>query len=246
MNRVALVVALSSLIGSAALAADLPPPMAPPPRAPAVYAPVPVPYYNWTGIYIGGNLGWGWSQGSFSDAFGNTISTTNRSAFLGGAQVGGNYEFSNGFLIGVESDFDWLVNSNNSSNPTAGGVILTASDRWFITFTGRLGYAWDRLLVYGKAGGAWVGAGNASVATPAGSFSATVNNSNYGWTAGAGVEYAIWNNLSVRLEYDYIGLTSQTFGIPATSPILPGDSFAGNNRSFQMVNLGLNYKFGGW
>ena len=55
---------------SAAFAADLPPPMAPPPRAPATYAPAPIPFYNWTGFYVGGNLGWGFSSPSASDTLG--------------------------------------------------------------------------------------------------------------------------------------------------------------------------------
>jgi outer membrane immunogenic protein len=220
----------------------------PPPRAPAVYAPAPIPYYNWTGFYIGGNLGWGWSQGSFSDpAAGVVISGTNTSSFLGGAQVGGNYEFSNGVLIGVESDFDWLLNSNNTSNPGAGGVSVTANDRWFITLTGRLGYAFDRFLVYGKGGGAWVGSSNPVITAGGATFSPSTSNSNYGWTVGAGAEWAFWGNLSARLEYDYIGLNSQTFAVPAGAPApIAGTSFSGQSRSFQMVNLGLNYKFGGW
>ncbi len=59
MKRLVLAVVLSVGAGSAALAADLPPPMAPPPRAPATYVPAPVPYYNWSGFYIGGNVGCG-------------------------------------------------------------------------------------------------------------------------------------------------------------------------------------------
>ena len=68
MKRIAFgVIAFSTMAGSAALAADLPPP-APMPRAPAVYVPAPIPVYNWTGFYIGGNLGVGWQQGNLGDA----------------------------------------------------------------------------------------------------------------------------------------------------------------------------------
>ena len=88
-------VALCVGVGSAALAADLPPPMAPPPRAPAAYIPAPIPLYNWSGFYIGGNLGAGWnSGGSVSDTFGSTFSGSGQTTkFLGGGQVGVNYEF---------------------------------------------------------------------------------------------------------------------------------------------------------
>jgi len=250
MKRVALAVALSALAGSAALAADLPPPMAPPPRAPAVYVPTPVPYYNWTGFYIGGNLGFGSSAGSFSDPTGNTFSSANNFKFLGGGQVGANYEFGNGVLIGVEAMFDWLPNNSNTVSATLGAPFapatlasVTFNNSWVTTVTGRLGYAWDRLLIYGKGGGAWVGASNSNVTI--GGVGVQTAGSNWGWTAGVGLEYAFWGNWSGRVEYDYIGLTSQSF----TVPIIPGvlaapDTFTGNNRNIQMVTLGINYKFG--
>jgi outer membrane immunogenic protein len=99
MKRIALaVIAFGTMAGSAALAADLPPP-APMPRAPAVYIPAPIPLYNWTGFYVGGNLGVGWQQGSFNDPLGNTFSTPNSIKGLGGGQVGVNYEFNNGVVV---------------------------------------------------------------------------------------------------------------------------------------------------
>jgi outer membrane immunogenic protein len=76
----------------------------------------PTVVYNWTGLYIGGNLGVGWDGGSFSDSLGNTLSLNNNPLFLGGGQVGLNYQFYNGFLVGAEADFDWLSNTSNSSN----------------------------------------------------------------------------------------------------------------------------------
>ena len=99
MKRFLIVGAFALLAGEQALAADLPPPVAPP-RAPAVYTPAPVPYYNWTGFYIGGNLGASWQQGSFGDQFGNNFSTNNQFTGTGGGQVGVNYEFSSGVVVG--------------------------------------------------------------------------------------------------------------------------------------------------
>jgi outer membrane immunogenic protein len=250
--------AIALLAGGQALAADLPPPPAPPPRAPATYVPAPVPYYNWTGLYVGGNLGVGWNQGSFSDPIGNSFSSSGTNIkFLGGAQVGFNYEFAGGFLLGAEADFDFFPNAANTSNAinvagVAGGPVLgtgtvTVNNGWLTTFAGRLGYAWDRFLVYGKGGWAWVGSSNNKVTlTQTGGTAAVFNagnNSNYGWVAGAGVEYAFWGNVSARLEYDYIGLNNQTISIPATSAILANDSFTGSNRSIQMITAGINYKF---
>jgi outer membrane immunogenic protein len=103
---------LSSMLGlpMAANAADLG--VRPPPPAPA-YAPPPPPF-SWTGFYIGGNLGAGWNHGNVSDSY-NFFNwgVDNSATFVGGGQVGGNYQFSN-LVVGVEADFDWFANNNNS------------------------------------------------------------------------------------------------------------------------------------
>ena len=102
----------ASVVGSAAQAADIPAPaLVPPP----IYVSSPL-VSNWTGFYIGGNLGIGWNSGGFADPFGNTFSPNTGTDFLGGGQVGLNYQFNNGVLVGAEADFDWLANSTNSTN----------------------------------------------------------------------------------------------------------------------------------
>ena len=258
MKRMACVVAALSVVGgSAALAADLPPPMAPPPRAPATYVPV-VPLYNWSGFYIGGNLGAGWnSGGSVSDTFGSTFTGSGQTTkFLGGGQVGVNYEFYGGVVIGAEAMFDWLPNTTNTFTATQGslggapapGTVASATfnNRWLTTATGKLGYAWDRVLVYGKAGGAWVGANNPNLTVGgAGQTLTSSTTTNFGWTAGIGVEWAFAGNWSARAEYDYIGLQNQTVTVAAGGPF-GGDTININNRNISMFTAGLNYKFAGW
>ena len=118
MKRILIASAVAFAAGGQALAADLPPPMAPPPRAPAMYVPV-VPLYNWTGFYIGGNVGAGWnSTGSITDNLtpASTFGTTTNTSFLGGGQVGVNYEFGGGVVVGAEAMFDWLPNTKNTIN----------------------------------------------------------------------------------------------------------------------------------
>ena len=110
---------------------------------------------------------------SYSDPFGNSFSSSGSNfKFLGGAQVGFNWEFGPGVVIGVEGMFDFLPDSNNTSNTvTLTGTGWTGADdrqrntnnQWLTTVTGKLGYAWDRVLVYGKGGGAWVGSSSPSV-----------------------------------------------------------------------------------
>ncbi len=255
MRRTALALAFSVLAGSAAFAADLPPP-APMPRAPAVYIPAPIPVYNWTGFYVGGNLGGSWQQGSFGDPFGNTFSTNNQFTGTGGGQVGVNYEFNSGVVIGAEAMFDWRFNNGNTSNtvnlvtssggaPSGTNASITVNNQWLTTATGKLGYAFDRTLVYAKGGGAWVGSNNPTISLGGVSNTFSTSNSNWGWTIGAGAEYAFWGNWSARIEYDYVGLTNQTFTVPPGASILAGDQFTGNSRNIQMVTAGINYKFGG-
>jgi opacity protein-like surface antigen len=144
------------------------------PAPPPVYAPAPV--YNWTGFYVGGNLGFGWNHGSFSDPLGNTLTPTTSGQFLGGGQVGLNYQFWSGVLIGAGADFDWLPNTDISSTallvnppgvPTGSTASVTVNNRSLTTITGRLGYAWDRVLLYGKGGGAWVGSNNPTMTSMA-------------------------------------------------------------------------------
>ena len=227
-------------------AADLTRPAPPAP----VYVPPP---FTWTAFYIGGNLGGAWAQGNVTDTLTalNFSNGNSNGVFVGGGQAGFNYQINN-FVLGAEFDFDLAANNNNAT----GGVVIAGplglghtftvgvNNGWINTFTGRLGVAWDRVLLYGKAGGAWVGNGGFTVTDVTSGLSVTgsSNNSNSGWTAGAGVEWAFANNWTVRAEYDYIGLGSRSFTIPATSPVLPGDTFTAN-RNIQMVTVGINYLF---
>ena len=131
MKRFMIVGAFALLAGEQALAADLPPP-APMPRAPAVYVPAPIPLYTWTGFYIGGNLGVGWQQGTLVTTNGNNSRTSNSLKGLGGGQVGVNYEFYNGVVVGAEAMFDWRFNNNNTSTITlmaGAGIVPAPRDR---------------------------------------------------------------------------------------------------------------------
>ena len=226
------------------------------PRAPAVYVPAPIPVYNWTGFYIGGNLGVGWQQGNLGDNLGNTFPTDNSIKGLGGGQVGVNYEFGNGVVVGAEAMFDWRFNNNNTSTITLTGTglapapqgAITVNNQWLTTATGKLGYAWDRVMVVRQGRRRLGGIEQSNVCRHrfAASVTPSTSTSNWGWTVGAGAEYAFYGGWSARIEYDYVGLTNQTFTVPATAAVLANDQFTFNNRNIQMVTAGINYKFGGW
>jgi len=235
----------SAMTAAPALAADLPPPVAPPPRAPAAYIPAPPPF-TWTGLYVGGNLGGGWNHGNLTDSLNRfNWGLNNSGTFVGGAQAGANYQIGS-FVLGVEGDFDWFANNNNSGGGvTAFNTTIQGSSngRWLTTLTGRAGFAFDRVMLYAKGGGAWVGSNNFTLLNvPTGAtVSFANNNTNTGWTAGAGVEWAFWENWTARLEYDYVGLSNYSFTVP-TGP-LAGDVFSTSNRNVQMLTVGVNYLF---
>jgi len=243
--------AILTLVSGSAMAADMTPAPAP------VYskAPIMAPVFSWTGFYIGGNLGGAWAHHNVTDTLLglNFSNGTNNGVFIGGGQVGGNYQFSN-FVIGVEGTFDWASNNNNATTgvvvpvgPLAGNTIqVTSNNTWISTLAGRFGVAYDRVLFYGKGGGAWVGNSSFTVTNVTTGASITGSNSNTtsGWLAGAGIEWAFANNWTVKFEYDYIGLSGRTFTVPVGSPFLVGDTFTTGSNNIQMATVGVNFLFG--
>jgi outer membrane immunogenic protein len=235
MKKVVLVGVLVSALGGVASAAERP--VKAPYRAPP--AP-PAAYYSWTGFYIGGNIGGAWSHGSVEDSLFGLSASTRRSGFIGGGQLGFNYQFSN-IVLGVEWDFDWTsLNATGSGRSTPIGFLQASADtRWVSTLAGRFGVAaWDGGLLYGKAGWGWVD-NSATVTNLTTGASISRSNRNGGWMVGAGVEWALAANWSAKFEYDFLRLDSQTFG---PGPFL-GDTFT-TNREIHMLKVGLNYKFG--
>jgi outer membrane immunogenic protein len=232
---------LAIALPATAMAADLPP-------RPAPMMPVAAPVYNWTGFYIGGNIGGAWrgNDGWTDSLLGLAWNNNNSGVFIGGGQVGVNYQFNN-FVLGVEWDADWAANNSNTSVgvivPGVGTVSITGNDRWISTLAARFGVAFDRWLVYGKAGGAWVGNNGFTISAPAGTVVAGTSNTNTGWMLGVGAEWAFAPSWSAKLEYDYVGLRSRSFVIPGGSPFLAGDVFTTGNRNVSMVKLGVNYLF---
>jgi len=224
-------------------------------KAPPVLPPVPV--FSWTGFYIGANIGGAWANNSWNDTlFRTNFNNAGNGVFIGGGQIGGNYQIGQ-FVIGGEWDFDWAANNNNNTGvviPALGNsVVVTNNNRWITTVAARFGWAIDHWLLYGKAGGGWVGSNSFTVTdlTTGVSFNcgtlglANCNNSTGGWLLGAGFEYAFTNNWTVKAEYDYLGLGNRTFIIPAGAAFAPfaGDTFTSNNRNVQTVKVGINYLF---
>jgi outer membrane immunogenic protein len=232
-------VALSVLVAGPAMAADLPA------RGPVYKGPPPVvTYFSWTGCYIGGHVGGLWVQKDWSDAdplsvtYGQAIGSHEPSGWLGGAQVGCNYQVG-GWVFGLQGDYAW-TDANASSGILYNPLGTISSDvKGLASVTGRVGYAWDRFLGYVKGGGAWVK--DEYTATSFGLI-ATGSENRSGWTVGIGGEYAFTNNFTGFIEYNYydFGNKSVTFvdqfgGFFGTADI---------KETKSVVKVGLNWKFG--
>ncbi|WP_044542443.1 outer membrane beta-barrel protein [Bradyrhizobium sp. LTSP885] len=248
MHRSAIIGAgILSIIGfvSAASAADLP--AATYTKAPAIVDPA----YNWSGFYLGVEGGgvWGRSQHYRNDpltpAFNGVPQTggINADGGLAGGTLGYNYQFSNNVVIGFETDGSWM-NNKGTANIVAPFVPTTdtaeTSQSWLYTVRGRLGYAWNRWMVFATGGVAFTDEGMqlCAVAFGCGNQSKIVA----GWTAGGGVEYAFASNWSAKLEYLHNDFGSQHF---ERTPVGAVSFFAKDvTLTNDIVRAGVNYKFG--
>jgi outer membrane immunogenic protein len=219
MKRIVFACALALTAGTPALAADLPPAMAPPPRAPAAYAPAVSPVYNWSGIYIGVNGGYGF--GTTTVKVGGLSSSVSTDGGVVGGTIGANYQIGQ-FVLGVEGDGDWSDFGLNGAAACA-GFACTGTDNWLATARGRVGFAWDRVLLFGTGGAAFSEALTTGTGTQV------------GWTAGAGVEVGITENFTAKVEYLFVDFGNTSCGVTGISCSINFDA--------SMVRGGLNYKF---
>jgi outer membrane immunogenic protein len=153
-----------------------------------IYAdPLAARIFDWSGFYLGGNVGYGWGN----------MAGINTGGFLGGVHGGYNYMWAGGLVIGAEADLS-LTNITGSAGP------MTASLDYFNTIRGRIGFAVDRMLFYGTVGWGW---GRGTLANGG----LTDRKAHGGWTYGIGVEGAITQNLVARVEYLRLNLGAETY-----------------------------------
>lgn len=219
--------------------------------------PVPVaePPFSWTGFYVGVHAGATFGDNDAQIRINGEPYFVNGSdapfdlsaaGFEGGAQVGYNWQMD-AFVFGVEADFGGMGASDETGgagNPQYWNGLGTDYD-WLATVRGRIGYAWDRVLVYGTGGLA------VSQFSDTYHFRETTVPDNFtdrswsetatGWTIGGGVEYAVTNNISLRLEGLYVDLGSTTLDLSENFP--PDQADAEIDHAFGVARVGLNYRF---
>ncbi len=240
------------------------------------------PFNTWTGFYVGVHLGGGWEHIDYSgtsngtsggapfatttigSASGGTASR-DLSGILGGGQFGFNYEFVPHWVIGVEADVSAAdLHGSNTNCSFSSGVLTGCSHAESTvdalgTIRGRIGYAFDNVLLYGTGGFGWdhskgtsqpfcSGAGCPGVsAFPVVAGVVSTSQTAYGWVAGAGAEWRLLPNWSARLEYlhmqfDNVATTgSGTETIGATPVVYTFATSA--NAGIDVVRVGVSYLF---
>jgi outer membrane immunogenic protein len=199
-------------------------------KAPVYQAPQAI--YNWTGFYIGGHVGAAFPGSNSLD--------TSSVRFMGGLQGGFDYQFSNNWVIGAESQYSWLAGNSGGGVAFPGGTVASANTDQIGSVTGRLGYAFGPTLLYAKGGYAWRNNDNINVATGGTPAIFTTNgNRRDGYTVGAGLEYMFTPNWSIKGEYQYYNFGSTTF-TSGPAPVV-GTRFQNDEHT---VKVGINYRFG--
>ena len=257
------------MLGGAAQAADMPL-KAPPPPAPVMY--------NWNGIYIGAHIGGAWFDGNHNDRFDPALTTLtgftfvdhgfghNNGRFIGGGQIGWNYQVSQ-WVWGIEGQISGVASNNDDqacgffAPAGANNFLFRCRDRsgWIASIAARLGVAFGQTgnwLLYVKGGGAFADANFglrfrddcATIIVPATicTSGATFNNNDNtrsGWMVGVGLEYGAWGNWSWKLEYNFMDFGHRDIHFDT---VLPGGRIVHDldfDRQINVVKFGLNYHF---
>lgn len=216
--------------------------------------PMVVAPYNWTGFYVGVNGGYGWSSdpgqitytNSIAQIFTTTGTTYNDKGAFGGGQIGYNWQ-SGQLVYGLEADIQAASIKSDISGGVTGFGDLYAGTRklnYFGTVRGRIGYAFDRTLLYATGGFAYGRVQTDVARTNALPGWVTSSTDNAGYVVGAGAEYAFAPAWSVKAEYQYLDFGSRSLsGIyQGTALTLQSNDLA---QHYHTVRLGLNYRFGG-
>jgi outer membrane immunogenic protein len=251
MRRILIVAIASMIAASRAFAADLPVPAGPP-----AYYPVAT-VYDWSGAYIGINGGYAsgqshWAGDSLNPSGLSSTGNFNVNGGLVGVTAGVSGQWG-AWVLSVEGDFDWqglsgtsnsayctnLFASNTATSP--GGLSCKTASNWFGTLRARAGYAWDRVFLYGTAGGAGVNVQTSLNGLP------VQTNADFGWTVGGGVEWAFAENWTFKVEYLFVDLFSGVACNHGYSCGFDSQTFNSSQNvqlNENIVRVGVNWKFG--
>ena len=239
--------AVFALLSGTALGADLPSR-----RAPPVYvAPAALPIFTWTGLYVGGQVGYDFGDDrslarATSTGVGLASTSASERGIIGGAHVGYNYSTQSlpfmrnalgaSAVFGVEGD----VNGTSAgANFGLGGINVNHDQNPQGSIRGRVGVAFDRLLIYGT-GGAAFGVSNNNYVNTLNGLTDSSSHTRVGWTAGGGAEYALTNNWSIRAEYRHTDFGRSVDNLAASTG---GGVNVHQHDVENQILAGFSYKF---
>ena len=197
-------------------------------------APPPVEVFNWTGFYIGVNVGYSAGNGSITGLTGSSDMT----GIIGGGQIGYNWQAPGSpWVFGIEIDGQGSGEEDSASATIvgAGTATLTESIPWFATFRGRIGYAvTPMVMIYATGGGAYIDHKFEFTVTGLGTL--TSEDRKFGWTAGAGIEGALNRNWSWKVEYLHLDTGNFNTNIVGVLPVTM-------RVTDEIGRFGVNYRF---
>jgi len=238
-------------------------------KAPAI---APAPIFSWTGCYVGGFVGGAFAERdvintdrgvspafvtAFNDPINHSWTTNLDSSFIGGGTLGCNYQWpGSSFVVGIEGEAAFMRLDGTAADPLSLGLDTIATTRvgdWYGMITGRVGWAINTVLLYGKAGAAFVDVEHTVVdacsVAPCGAalIATSFSDTKTTWTAGGGIEWAFAPNWTVKAEYMFIALddVDRSCGVIRGAVAAAGSiaCFDHDLGGIHTGKLGVNFRF---
>jgi outer membrane immunogenic protein len=165
-------------------------------------------------------------------------------SWLGGVQVGCDYQFAGGWVIGIQGDWAWTDAEGSNPDTFDPTFINRSKIKSLGSVTGRIGYAFDRFLGYVRGGWAWE-RDDYEIFDTIFLTSATASETRGGWTVGIGGEYAFTNWLSIFAEYNYYDFGTRQNTFTGFLNGAPGTFYVDVEETKSVVKVGLNLRWGG-
>src|SRR5579872_2687355 len=219
--------------------------------APAFAVP-PVPYFDWTGFYVGAHAGFAVGNTYFSGntnivPAGDSLGVAYGSGFSGGGQGGYNYQVSPHVVVGVEGDFTWTNLVHHMDDPFFSGKNLSSRTNGLASIAARGGYTGGDYLFFGKVGPAWINNqysfGGTGFFPFVPGFNDTGMETRLGIVAGGGIEWKVAPTLTAKFEVDFYGLSPHLVTLTNTST--GGTLKTTITQNIEVFEFGLNYHFSG-
>jgi outer membrane immunogenic protein len=195
--------------------------------------------YDWTGVYLGLQGGYGWGSTDYSYKPQNSDQSIDYDGFVGGGTLGYNWQTGN-IVLGLEGDASYSAMESGTvltrNTPCViSGDACSGEVNWFATGRARLGMAFENFMPYVTGGFAVGGVqGDADKEACFDFGNCDFSDTQWGWTVGGGAEWGFADGWSAKLEYLYVDLGEPDFG---------DRNLGADDMTFNVVRAGINYRF---